>query len=138
MAPKINRAKVFLYYDKIVGKDIAKISQPTSFRNNVLFIGVKNPAWSHQLYFFKPDIINKINFEFDKPVVKDIRFHIVQLDTRIDNRKTMKEDKDVTIPDKKLKMVYNISSEVKDKDLRDKLADLMIKDIKYKIQKGGK
>lgn len=138
MTPKINKAKVFLNYEKIVGKDIAKISQPTSFRNNVLFIGVKNPAWSHQLYFFKPDIINKINFEFDKPIVKDIRFHIAQLDSRRDNIKPVKNNKKATIPDKKLKMVYNISLKVKDKDLRQKFTDLMIKDIKYKIQKGGK
>lgn len=138
ISPKVNKAKVFLNYDEVVGKDIAKISQPTSFRNNTLFIGVKNPAWSHQLYFFKSDIIDKINFEFEEPIVKDIRFHITKIDNNQYIKKPIKNNRKITIPDKKLKMVYNISSEVEDKDLKEKFEKLMIKDIRYKILKGGK
>lgn len=138
ISPKTNKAKVFLNYDKAVGEDIAKVSQPTSFTNNTLFIGVKNPAWSHQLYFFKSDIIDKINFDFEEPVVKDIKFHIKRLDKKPYTKKTVKKNRKITVPDKKLKMVYNISSVVKDEELREKFKQFMLKDIKYKIQKGGK
>ncbi|HHV39626.1 MAG TPA: DUF721 domain-containing protein, partial [Tepidimicrobium sp.] len=52
--------------------------------------------------------------------------------------KPYKNDIKIEIPEKKLKMVYNISSKIEDENLRQKFAKLMVKDIKYKIKKGGK
>lgn len=136
---KIKKAQIFLNYEELVGKQIAKISVPTRVKARTLFIGVQSPSWSNQLYFFKRELLGKINSVFDKPLIDDIKFHIYIFDETPEfKEKPYKNDIKIEIPEKKLKMVYNISSKIEDENLRQKFAKLMVKDIKYKIKKGGK
>ncbi len=134
---KVREADVFLNYDLIVGDKLAEVSWPTCIKNQTLFIGVESSVWSQQLYFFKPQLLRKINTYFgsDYDIIKDIKFHI----STIENKKTIRQEKhikktDPIISDKKLKKVYNISLEICDDTLREKFEKLMIKDIKYKLK----
>jgi hypothetical protein len=136
---KVREADVFLNYDMIVGDKLAEVSWPIYIRNQILFIGVESSVWSQQLYFFKPQIIKNINdyFGHDHNIIKDVKFHI----STIKDKKTIRQKKyvkktDPIISDKKLKIVYNISLEIRDETLREKFGELMIKDIKYKLKKG--
>jgi hypothetical protein len=134
---KIMEARLFLSYDSIVGEKIAAVSKPTFFRDRTLFIGVASPAWSQQLHFLKPEIIEKINSQFSYPIVKDIKFHICKITPPCSGgRAQVKKEPAPRISDKKREMVYNISSEIKDRELREKFAELMLKDLEFKLKKG--
>jgi len=133
---KILEAGVFLYYETIVGEKIAAVSRPTSIKNQVLFIVVDSPVWSQRLHFFKNDIMEKINNYFGRKIVSDIKFHIYPAKLKKENHITKISDNKIIVPDKKVKLVYNISSEIKDEKLREKFKELMMKDIIYKMNKG--
>ncbi|MDI3480863.1 MAG: hypothetical protein PWQ97_518 [Tepidanaerobacteraceae bacterium] len=133
---KLMQFQIFLRYENLVGEHIAKVSKPVVFRNNTLFIGVENPIWSHQLHFLKREIIEKLNSIFDEPLVCDIKFQICSLEKhKQDFSSGVKKDNIVELPDKIIKMIYNISSEIKDPELRKKFSELMIKDFKYRKKK---
>lgn len=133
---KLLELSVLAEYEKIVGDKIASISRPSFIKNEVLFIGVQSPVWSQQLHFFKNDILEKVNNHFGRPVIKDIKFHISPFEDNKVKAIFKISDKKTVVPDKKLKLVYNISSEIKDTDLRRKFEELMMKDLIYKINKG--
>jgi predicted nucleic acid-binding Zn ribbon protein len=128
--------QIFLNYDSLVGENIARVSRPVFFRNEVLFIGVESPIWSHQLHFLKRDIIEKLNSSLRQPLIKDIKFQICSID-RQDSACSKGPERNTTarVPDKKIKMIYNISSEIQDPELRKKFIELMIKDQEYRMKK---
>lgn len=133
---RLMEAQIFLNYSRLVGEKIARISKPTFFRNSTLFIGVESPVWAHQLHFLKKDIMDKLNMLFKEPLVKDIKFQVshIERDKCCDAIKRDKV-KTVLIPDKTMKMIYNISSEIEDEELRKKFIQLMIKDREYHLKK---
>lgn len=133
---KLMQFQIFLNYENLVGDNIARVSRPVFFRNDTLFIGVENPIWSHQLHFLKREIIEKLNSLFNEPLVRDIKFQICGFEgQKPDLSSGIKNDKIIELPDKTIKMIYNISSEIKDPELRKKFVELMIKDFKYRIKK---
>lgn len=133
---KLMQFQIFLNYEKLVGESIAKVSRPVFFRNDTIFIGVENPIWSQQLHFLKREIIEKLNSVFSEPLVRDIKFQICSFECLNQELPTgTKRDKIVELPDKTVKMIYNISSEIQDPELRRKFSELMIKDFKYRIKK---
>lgn len=133
---KLMQFQIFLSYENLVGETIARVSRPVFFRNDTLFIGVESPIWSHQLHFLKRDIIEKLNSPFNQPLVKDIKFQICAMEKQIPAcSRVIERDNSAELPDKIIKMVYNISSEIQDPDLSKRFTELMIKDLKYRIKK---
>jgi len=135
---KLQETKIFLDYEMMVGEKIAEISKPTFMQNGILFIGVKNHIWLHELYMLKLELINKINSHLPNPLVKDIKFQISDI-------KDMKKPKSdvklqdvvhIEIPEKTMKLIYNICRDIHDEDLRKKFMELMIKDAKFKMKRG--
>jgi len=135
---KLNEATIFLNYEAIVGEKIADVSRPTFIQNGTLFIGVKNHIWMQELYMLKLELMGKINSHFPNPVVKDIKFQICDIKSNSQPKTDVQiqEDRHVEIPEKTLKMVYNVCQDIKDEDLRKKFKELMIKDIKFKMKRG--
>ena len=138
---RLIEARIFLEYDKMVGDRIAHISQPISFSNNILTLGVENPVWSHQLHFLRPELIKKINSRFSRPLVKDIKFKIRDIKKRQTSyiaKKTPEKSikrTPVSIPKAKLDIIYDTGEHIDDIDLRKKFIKLMIKDAEFKLQK---
>lgn len=135
---RLAEAKIFIEYREIVGEKLSEISVPLGLRNKTLFIGVKNPIWSHQLHFLKPEIIDKINSKFSRTVVKNIIFKISNIEKPVYTKAPGGERRKlpVSVPEKKLDMIYNISLNIDDEELRKKFYKLMIKDAKFKIARG--
>jgi len=133
---KLRQFQIFLNYDNLVGETMARVSRPVFFRNDTLFIGVESSIWSHQLHFLKREIIEKLNSPFNHPLVKDIKFQICAMEKKIQAcTQAVKRDDSIELPDKMIKMVYNISSEIQDPKLSERFAEFMIKDLKYRIKK---
>ena len=121
----------------MVGEKISEISKPTFIQNNTLFIGVENHIWVHQLHFLKPELIDRINSNLPRPLVKDIRFQVCNI-KKIEKSKPdleVKKDQHYEIPEKTMKVIYNICQSIDDKDLRMTFRRLMIKDVEYKMKR---
>lgn len=131
-------ARIFVNYDSIVGEKLAKISKPTFIQNNTLFIGVENHIWLHQLHFLKPDLIDKINSKLPRPLVKDIRFKVcdIKKDSKTEKNIDRKKDPPVSVPQKTLDFIHDISQLIDDGELRQTFVELMIKDAKFKLKRG--
>ncbi|HHY70910.1 MAG TPA: DUF721 domain-containing protein [Thermoanaerobacterales bacterium] len=137
---RLMEAKIFVNYELMVGEKISEISKPVFMQNNILFIGVENHIWIHQLYFLKPELIDNINSNLPRPLVKDIRFQVRNIE-KIKKPEPIletKQDQHFEIPEKTMKVIYNICQSIDDEDLRKIFTRLMIKDSEYKLKKGEK
>ncbi len=56
---QVNR--VFLFWDEVVGEEIASYAQPDVFKRDVLWVKVTDSIRIHQLHFKKIDLLEKIN-----------------------------------------------------------------------------
>ena len=61
-------------WNEIVGKTVAKNTQPDRVEHGVIIVKVSSPTWRQELYFQKKEIIEKLNNKIGKNVIKDIRF----------------------------------------------------------------
>ena len=68
--------KSFIFWDKAVGKTVAKHSKPFSVKKGTLFVKVENSVWSNELSLLKKKIINKLNKMIGNESIKDIVFKI--------------------------------------------------------------
>jgi hypothetical protein len=137
---RLMEARIFVNYESMVGEKISQISKPTFMQNNTLFIGVENHVWVHQLHFLKLELIDKINSNLPRPLVKDIRFQVRNIEKvkKLKHDIKAKEDQHLEIPEKTMKVIYNICQSIDDEDLRRTFTKLMIKDAEFKMKKGEK
>ncbi len=81
--------QVFLFWDKVIGAEIAAHAQPKVIRGDVLWLAVSDSVWIQHLQFEKMTILDKINARLAKMQppnqadnqqnwrLNDIRFDIV-------------------------------------------------------------
>ena len=70
----IDKGKAMLLWSSIVGKKIDKETETKSIKNGVLTVKASNSTWRNELMFQKKDIIQKINKNLKKTIIRDIRF----------------------------------------------------------------
>ena len=68
----IKKYEAISMWSKVVGKRIAKETEPTKISGNKLFIKVNNDAWRNELVFHKEEIIKKINKKLGSVIIKEI------------------------------------------------------------------
>lgn len=66
----------FHNWEKIVGNVIAKNTRPKNFYKDVLVIYVRNSAWTQELQFLKPQLLEKIRLEFPATKIRDLMFRV--------------------------------------------------------------
>jgi len=77
--PDSEMLQIWQLWDGIVGGPIAENARPAAFKGNILLVNVTSSPWMQQLQFLKNDIIKKINAEFGKTLVGEIKFKIGSL-----------------------------------------------------------
>ncbi len=82
LTKKVAEKKALLAWPQICGKDLYKQTQALRIKDGILYVAVKSPVWSQQLSFFKPSLIDKINKEQKKKVIKDIHFLINSIEVK--------------------------------------------------------
>jgi hypothetical protein len=60
-------------WEHIVGDFISSNCSPERIYNNILFINCHNAALKQEIFFLKKRLIEKINSNFDKKIIEDIR-----------------------------------------------------------------
>ncbi len=58
--------QVFLFWDKVIGAEIAAHAQPKVIRGDVLWISVSDSVWIQHLQFEKMALLDKINVRLAK------------------------------------------------------------------------
>jgi predicted nucleic acid-binding Zn ribbon protein len=71
---KLQEYDAVIYWEKVVGPQIAKMSTATQIKKGVLFVQVKTGTWRNELTLRKKEIIERLNSFVGIEAVKDIKF----------------------------------------------------------------
>ena len=63
-------------WPKIVGEMLAKQTVPCAYDRGVLWIHVQHAAWMQQLYYFQPQILEKVNTHLGRAWAKEVRLTV--------------------------------------------------------------
>jgi hypothetical protein len=69
---RLHEGKIWLVWDASVGPQIAAKARPLSFRDGILSVAVTSAPWMQQLTFLKKGIIEKLNEQLNRDLVRDI------------------------------------------------------------------
>ena len=58
----------------IVGTEVARLTAPAFFRQDVLWIFVQDSAWMQHMQFIKLDLLERVNRVLEAPPIVDIRW----------------------------------------------------------------
>ena len=74
---KLELHRVFEFWNKTVGKEIAAVAQPSLIRGRaVLWVKVRDSIWMQQLHLQKILLLEKINRQLDSEKFSDIHFQL--------------------------------------------------------------
>ena len=123
---KLELHRVFEFWDRTVGKEIAAVAQPSLFRGQVLWVKVKDSIWMQQLHFQKMLLLEKINKQFSGEKLSDIHF---QLDSSLPAlpEPESKESKPVFLDKRKEQEFDQLISFLENDELRASLKSLWVK-----------
>lgn len=71
---RMQELEILNVWSDCVGSAIARYSTPVEIRKNKLFVSVENAAWRYELSLKKIEIIDKLNKNFKKKLIRDIIF----------------------------------------------------------------
>lgn len=73
---KIKGYQIISNWENLVGKEIAKSSQPIKIQDKCLFLAVKSNVWANELNLRKGELIEKINREAGEEIISNILFKV--------------------------------------------------------------
>ena len=77
IADRVAQANVFPDWSKLVGPQIAKVTEPLSVTpQGTLFVAVKTNAWMTELSLMEPDLLRRLNERTGRLRIKKIRWQI--------------------------------------------------------------
>lgn len=79
LEPRVAQASVIPNWKKLVGTQIAAISEPISVSaGGILFVAVKTSAWMNELSLMEPQLLRAINKTGAAASIKKIRFRLAR------------------------------------------------------------
>jgi len=73
---KLELHRVFEFWNKTVGKEIAAVAQPYLIRGHILWVKVRDSIWMQQLHFQKMLLLENINKQLVNEKFSDIHFQL--------------------------------------------------------------
>jgi len=71
---RMQELRILSVWTDCVGSSIANFSTPVEIRKNKLFVSVENAAWRYELSLKKNEIIEKLNQNLKRKIIRDIVF----------------------------------------------------------------
>jgi predicted nucleic acid-binding Zn ribbon protein len=65
--------RVIENWPELAGPDIARFAKAMRVQRGILYLKVESAAWSQELLFLKPKILERVNERFGSGLVRDIR-----------------------------------------------------------------
>ncbi|HWP57334.1 MAG TPA: DUF721 domain-containing protein [Candidatus Acidoferrales bacterium] len=81
LSGRIEEHGIWPIWNDTVGPIVARHAQPERIRNGTLFVGVTSSTWMNELQYVKDIIIDKLNEQLGREVVKNIFFVMGQQET---------------------------------------------------------
>ncbi len=79
LAERLEQAAVIVHWTAIVGREIAKVTEPISIdRKGVLTVAVTSSAWMTELSMMAPELLRVINEKAGSRKVERIRWRLVR------------------------------------------------------------
>jgi predicted nucleic acid-binding Zn ribbon protein len=76
---RVEAAQVVPEWEELVGKQIAKVTQPISVtRDGTLFVAVKTNGWMTELSLMEPQLLRALNAKAGRTRVKKIRLQLMR------------------------------------------------------------
>jgi predicted nucleic acid-binding Zn ribbon protein len=76
---RVEAAQVVPEWESLVGKQIAKVTQPISVtRDGTLFVAVKTNGWMTELSLMEPQLLRALNAKAGRIRVKKIRLQLMR------------------------------------------------------------
>jgi len=72
LSDAVEKEQIFTNWNKLVGKDIARMCKPVKFENNELTLEVKNTVWREELATRQNDLLNLLNVRIKALRIKKI------------------------------------------------------------------
>ncbi len=72
---KIEENFAIVYWDAVVGNEIARQTEPFRVTDGTLYVKVADTVWRNELHFLKNEIIQKLNEKVGKQIITDIKFY---------------------------------------------------------------
>lgn len=128
-------------WQNICGENLAKHSKPVRFENKVLFINTDSSVWSNHLLLMKKQFLKNINGALNKRAVNDLKFFNGSVDNLFLKKKSDDEQKkNVVLNKDELEKIKNLTSTVKNSNLRQSLISFKAasaKREKFLVQHGA-
>lgn len=70
----VEKHRAVAFWRQAVGPSLARHCQAVEVRGDTLYVSVKSPAWRNEISFHKEDILQAINQQLEKHLIKDLRF----------------------------------------------------------------
>ena len=123
---KLELHRVFEFWNKTVGKEIAAVAQPYLIRGHVLWVKVRDSIWMQQLHFQKMLLLENINKQLVNEKFSDIHF---QLDSSLSAPMEPETEKQKPVfLDKKQEQEFDkLISPLESDDLKASLKSLWVK-----------
>jgi predicted nucleic acid-binding Zn ribbon protein len=122
---KLELHRVFEFWNKTVGKDIASVAQPSLVRGRVLWIKVADPIWMQQLHLQKILLLEKINKQLQSETFSDIHLQL-NSSLSVPPEPESKKPKAVIIDKKKEQEFDRLISSLEGDELKASLKSLWI------------
>jgi predicted nucleic acid-binding Zn ribbon protein len=74
LADRVKELNAVNGWAEVVGEQIASRAHAKDVRDGCLIVEVSSSAWRNELYYLKPEMIEKINKHIGKKVIHDILF----------------------------------------------------------------
>lgn len=71
---RLREFSVITSWERLVGEQIAKVTEAERFEKGILYVKTKNAPWRTELTMKRLEIIERINSQVGGSIVKDIRF----------------------------------------------------------------
>lgn len=71
---KVKEYQVIGKWPVIVGKKIAQATTADQVIDGILFVKVKNSAWRNELIYMKREILDRIDKQIGRGIIRDIRY----------------------------------------------------------------
>lgn len=69
---RMREAKIWLIWERAVGKTVASRAYPVQFRDGILTVAATSSPWLQQLSFMKRDLVAALNRECGEELVREI------------------------------------------------------------------
>ena len=127
---RIKKYKLWTNWRNIMPSPIAKNTWPLRWHGEILVVGTPNSAWSQEMVYLKPEILEKIKKHLPKLKVKDIHFEVGSTPVEKENSNTTRTSKPLSKIDRE--KIEEWTESIHDDDLKTSISKALASVLRRK------